>query len=109
MSTLHEPLTAKRPGMANSFQSNKPVMDRLGAQAKEVGKDLQEMGGVAVEAMQDKFGEMRDNAVEYYEHGKDKFAAVERSFESLVKEHPLKSVLIATAAGWLFGRFWMRR
>ena len=95
--------------MAHRSHSTKPPMDRIGAQAKEVGKDIQEMGGTAVEALEEKFGELRDTAAEYYEQGKGKFREVERSFEKFVKEQPLKSVLIAAAAGWLFGRFWMRR
>lgn len=109
MSTHDGSMTAKRPGMAHSSHSTKPAMDRIGTQAKEVGKDLQEMGGTAVEALQEKFGELRDTATEYYEQGKGKFSEVEQSFEKFVKEQPLKSVLIAAAAGWLFGRFWMRR
>ena len=109
MSTHDEPMTAKRPGMAHSSHSTKPAMDRIGAQAKEVGKDLQEMGGTAVEALQDKFGELRNTASEYYEQGKDKFSEVEDSIEKFIKEQPLKSVLIAAGAGWLLGRFWMRR
>ena len=109
MSTHDGPMTAKRPGMAHSTHSSKPAVDRIGTQAKEVGKDLQEMGSIAVEALQEKVGELRDTATEYYEQGKGKFSEVERSFEKFVKEQPLKSVLIAAAAGWLFGRFWMRR
>lgn len=109
MSTNDGTMTAKRPGTAHSFPSTKTAMDQVGTQAKEVGKDLQGMGGTAVEALQEKFGELHDTATEYYELGKGKFSEVERSFEKFVKEQPLKSVLIAAAAGWLFGRFWMRR
>ena len=109
MSTHHEPMTTKRPGVTDPSQSGRPAMDRIGAQAKEVGKDLHEMGGTAVEALQEKFGELRDTASEYYEQGKDKFSEVERSIVNFIKEQPLKSVLIAAGAGWLLGRFWMRR
>lgn len=108
MTTHNEPMTAKRPRMAHSEQS-KPAMERFGTQAKEMGKDFQEIGGTAVEALQEKFGELHDTAAEYYEQGKDKFSEVERSIEQFIKQQPLKSVLIAAAAGWLFGRFWMRR
>ena|SRR3972149_7490367 len=109
MSANNEPLTAKRPGMAHSSQSTKPAMERIGTQAKVIGKDFQEMGDTAVEALQEKFGEMHDTASEYYEQGKDKFSEVGRSIEKFIKQQPLKSILIAAAAGWLFGRFWMRR
>ena len=109
MSTNNEPMPTKRPGMAHSSKSTRPAMDRIGTQAKEVGNDLQEMGGTAVEALQEKFGELRDTATEYYEQGKDKCREAEQSLEKFIKEQPLKSVLIAAAAGWLLGRFWMRR
>jgi ElaB/YqjD/DUF883 family membrane-anchored ribosome-binding protein len=109
MSTHDGSMTAKRAGMSHSSQSTKPAMERIGTQAKEMGKDLHEMGGTAVEALQEKIGELHDTATEYYEQGKGKFSEVERSFGKFVKEQPLKSVLIAAAAGWLFGRFWMRR
>lgn len=107
MSTLHD-TTTKRHGNSPP-QSARPAMDRIGTQAKEMRKDFQELGGTAVEALQEKFGELRETASEYYEQGKDKFGEVERSIENFIKEQPLKSLLIAAGAGWLLGRYCMRR
>jgi len=82
--------------------------DRLGKQAVEVTKDLQEMGGIVRDAAQEKLGQVRESASEYYEQGRDKVHDVVRTFEQFVRQQPFKSVLIATGVGWLLGRFWRR-
>ena len=107
MSTLHDSTTKRHRN--SPPQSARPAMDRIGTQAKAVSKDFQELGGTAVEALNEKFGELRDTATEYYEQGKDKCREAEQSLEKFIKEQPLKSVLIAAGAGWLLGRFCMRR
>jgi ElaB/YqjD/DUF883 family membrane-anchored ribosome-binding protein len=83
--------------------------DRLGPQAQAVSKDLKEMGGIVRDAAQEKLGYVRENATEYYEHGRDKVHGVASAFEHYVRERPVKSLLIATGIGLLFGRFGMRR
>jgi ElaB/YqjD/DUF883 family membrane-anchored ribosome-binding protein len=83
--------------------------DRLGAQAQEVSKDLKEMGGIVRDAAQEKLGQVRENANEYYEQGRDKVHGAMSNFEHYVRERPVRSVLIAAGIGLLFGRFWMRR
>jgi ElaB/YqjD/DUF883 family membrane-anchored ribosome-binding protein len=83
--------------------------DRLGGQAKEVSNDIKEMGNIVRDAAQEKLGQVRENATEFYEHGRDKIYGVGGTFEQYVRERPVKSVLIAAGIGLLFGRFWMRR
>ena len=83
--------------------------DRLGAQANELSEDLKEMGGVARDAAQQKLKEVRENAAEYYERGRDNVHGVLCNFEQYVRERPVRSVLTAAGIGLLFGRFWMRR
>ena len=83
--------------------------DRLGAQAKTVSSDLKEMGHIVTDAAQEKFGQVRENATEYYEQGRDKIHGVLDGFEQYVRERPVKSILIAAGIGLLYGRFWMRR
>jgi len=82
--------------------------DRLGKQAVEVTKDLQEMGGIVRDAAQEKLGQVRENASEYYEQGRDKVHDVVCTFEQFVRQQPFKSVLIAAGVGWVLGRFWRR-
>ena len=82
--------------------------DRLGKQAVEVTNDLQEMGGIVRDAAQEKLGQVRENASEYYEQGRDKVHDVVCTFEQFVRQQPFKSVLIAAGVGWVLGRFWRR-
>ena len=83
--------------------------DRLGVQAKEVSNDLKEVGAIVRDAAQEKLGQVRENATEYYEQGRDNVHGVLCNFEQYVRARPVKSVLIAAGIGLLFGRFWMRR
>jgi ElaB/YqjD/DUF883 family membrane-anchored ribosome-binding protein len=83
--------------------------DQFGAQAKEVSDDLKKMGAIAKDAAQEKLGQVRENAAEYYEQGRDKIDGIVCAFGHYVRERPVKSVLIAAGIGVLFGRFWMRR
>ena len=84
------------------------TIDQLGKQAKEVTRDLQEMGGIVRDAAQEKLGQVRENASEYYEQGRDKVHDVVCTFEQFVRQQPVKSVLIAAGVGWLLGRFLRR-
>jgi ElaB/YqjD/DUF883 family membrane-anchored ribosome-binding protein len=83
--------------------------DRLGVQAKEVSDDIKEMGAILRDAAQEKLGEVRGNAAEYYQQGRETIHGVGCTFEQYIRERPVKSVLIAAGIGLLFGRFWMRR
>jgi ElaB/YqjD/DUF883 family membrane-anchored ribosome-binding protein len=83
--------------------------DRVGAQAKTVSNDLKEMGDIVTEAAQEKLAQVRENATEYFQQGRENAHGVLCNFEQYVRERPVKSVLIAAGIGLLFGRFWMRR
>ena len=52
---------------------------------------------------------MRDNASEYVERGRDEVQKAEHTIEALIRDRPLKSILIAAGVGWFVGRFWQRR
>jgi len=89
--------------------ANRTVTGRLSKQAKAVTQDLHEMGDIAKDAAQEKLEQLRANASEYVEQGRDKVQKVERSIEQYIRERPLKSLLIAAGIGLFLGRFWMRR
>ncbi len=57
--------------------------ERLGQQAMEVTKDLQEMGGIVRDAAQEKLGQLRTNVSEQYEQGRDKVYSVERTCRAI--------------------------
>lgn len=83
--------------------------DRLAEQARELSNDLQDFGAIAKDAAQEKLGQLREDASEYYERGRDKVRNVVPTVEQYVRERPFMSVLIAAGVGLLFGRFWKRR
>ena len=83
--------------------------DRLGKQAMEVKKDLQETGGTLMDAAQEKLEQVGEKASEYCEQGRDKVHGVACACEQFLRQRPLTSVLLAVGIGWLLGRFWRRR
>jgi ElaB/YqjD/DUF883 family membrane-anchored ribosome-binding protein len=109
MAAIKESVRTKRQAAANGGRSDRPASGRLRKQATAVSKDLQAMGGTARDAAQEKLGQLRDNASEYFEQGRDKAHQVERTLAQFILDQPLKSILIAAGVGLLLGRFWMRR
>ena len=87
----------------------RPASGQLRKQARDVGNDIQAMAGTARDAAQEKLGQLRGDASEYYEQGLDKVHDVGHTLEQFIRKQPLKCVLIAAGVGLLFGRFWMRR
>jgi ElaB/YqjD/DUF883 family membrane-anchored ribosome-binding protein len=83
--------------------------DRLGNQAQEVKKDLQEMGETVRDAAQAKLNQVGEKASEYYEQGRDSVHGVACACEQFVRQRPLRAVLIAVGVGWLLGVLWKRR
>ena len=83
--------------------------ERLGAQAKTVSNDIKEMGDIVRDAAQEKLGEVRLNATEFYEQGRDKIYGIGSTFTQCVREQRVKSLLIAIGIGLVLGRFSTRR
>jgi ElaB/YqjD/DUF883 family membrane-anchored ribosome-binding protein len=83
--------------------------DRLGKQAMEVKKDIQEMGETVRDAAQEKLGQVGEKALEYCEQERGKVHGVACACEQFISQRPLRSVLMAAGIGWLLGRVWKRR
>ena len=83
--------------------------DRVAAWARKKTKVLKKKAGDARDTAQEALEQLRWNAAEYYERGRDSVEGAASAFERYVREHPVKSLLMAAGAGLLFGRFWMRR
>jgi ElaB/YqjD/DUF883 family membrane-anchored ribosome-binding protein len=86
---------------------NKPVAGAK--QARTVPRDHQKSGRTVRETAQEKVERLHAGAADCAREGQDQVQQVERSFAQYVREHPLKSILIAAGAGLVFGRFWLRR
>ena len=93
MSTTHDGSSAKR----------------IHDQARVVTKDVQELGGVVRDAAQEKLGELREGAAEYYELARGKVRQSEDAVGQFIGQRPITSVLIGVGIGLLFGRYWSRR
>ena len=68
------------------------TVDELREKTAQVGRDLQELGGVAREAAKVKFESWRHEAAKW-----------EKGFENQIREHPLQAVGIAAGVGFLAG------
>jgi ElaB/YqjD/DUF883 family membrane-anchored ribosome-binding protein len=82
--------------------------DRLRKQAKKVTKEIHKMNGVVKDAAQEKLRQIRKNGSERYEQGRGKIHQTERGVVLLIRERPLRSVLIAAGIGVVFGGLWLR-
>ena len=109
MFTVNKSVRNNRHATANRTRANRSASDRLVKQARKLTEDLQELRGIAGDAAQEKVGQLRDNASDGYEEGREKVHQVKRTFEQFIREQPLKSILIAAGVGLVLGRFWMRR
>ena len=53
-------------------------------------------------------GQLRDQASEYYEQGRQRAQEWEQGLEQYVQEKPVQSLLIAAGVGMLLGLLWKR-
>jgi ElaB/YqjD/DUF883 family membrane-anchored ribosome-binding protein len=109
MTTANRPERANCDAATERSPSDRPATDRLCEQAREVTKELQQMGNTAGDAVRENLGQLQDEASEYYEQGRDQAYQAKHTFEQFIKDHPLKSILIAAGVGVFLGRFWIRR
>lgn len=109
MDTINEPVPVKRNGKAARPPSERHGNGRFGRKPRTVAQDIQELGGMAREMAQEKVEQVRANASEYCEEGRETVQQVEHRFEQFVRQQPVKSILIAAGVGMLLGGLWMRR
>jgi ElaB/YqjD/DUF883 family membrane-anchored ribosome-binding protein len=83
---------------ADLQKSSSTVMHGL----EDAGSAVQRMAVDGIETV-------RDSASDYLELGRDKARELSEELETHVREQPAKSLLIAAAAGFLFGVYFMRR
>ena len=66
-------------------------------------QNLQEMANVARDMAEQRIGEFRDTANEYYEQGRERVTEFEESLETYVRNQPIKSVMMAVGVGLFLG------
>ena len=107
MATVNQAVGNKRHASPDRTRAQRPASARVRKQAKKGTKDLEEMGATARDAAQEKVGQLREDASEYYEQGRDKVRDVVCASAQFVRERPFTSLLIGAGVGWLLGRFWL--
>ena len=76
--------------------------------AQQVGQNLRELGGQVRDVAQQRYEQLRHQATDYYDQGKERAQEWEQSLESYVHEKPIQAVLIAAGVGVLLGLLWKR-
>jgi ElaB/YqjD/DUF883 family membrane-anchored ribosome-binding protein len=109
MTTVNRPESTNRRAAASRARAHRPATERLRDQAGEVTKDLAEMANIASDAVQENLGQMREDASEYFEQGRDQVYKAEHTLEQFIRNQPVKSILIAAGVGLCLGRFWKHR
>ena len=71
--------------------------------AREAKSDLSDLGTQAVDAAHAKAAQIREGAMDVYEQGCAKAKVAQTTAEDYIKDEPLKSVLIAGAVGLAIG------
>ena len=78
------------------------------ADPESAAEQVRETASQVRDAAQDKFNDLRDQAAEYYEQGRQRAMEWEHSLEEYVQQQPIKSLLIAAGVGALLGFLWRR-
>jgi len=95
-------------GNQSTYGGQTPTED-LRRKAGDVKQSVADLGSTARAAAEEKFGELKDSAGQYYEMGRERVYDAEQSVEEYIRDQPVKSVLIAAGIGFLFGACYMRR
>jgi len=75
---------------------------------QSAGDQVRETASQVRDAAQEKFNDLRDQAADYYEQGRQRAMEWEHSLEDYVQQQPIKSLLIAAGVGALLGFLWRR-
>lgn len=76
---------------------------------QSAGETARKTYDAAREKAQQVMGQVRDRAGAYYQQGREKAADYEQRVEEMVREQPMKAVLIAAGVGLLLGVLLRRR
>ena len=92
----------------SSGATGSSATDQLKDSAQNVTENIRSIGSQARDAANEKIGELRQQANDYYEQGRDQAQEWERTLEQYVQEKPIQSLLIAAGAGLVLGLLWKR-
>ncbi len=82
--------------------------DQLKESAQQVQQNLRSIGSQARDAASEKFNDLKQQANEYYDQGREQAQEWEKGLEQYVQEKPIQSLLIAAGVGLVLGVLWKR-
>jgi len=82
--------------------------DQLRGMASDVKENLKDVSNAARDMAQEKLGEAREVAGQYYQQGRERAQALEQNLETYIKEQPVTSIMVAAGVGFLIGVLWSR-
>jgi ElaB/YqjD/DUF883 family membrane-anchored ribosome-binding protein len=95
--------------MSNSSEgAAASATDQLKDSAQQVTQNLRNIGAQARDAANEKFNDLKQQANEYYEGGRERAQEWEKTLEDYVQEKPIQSLLIAAGVGLVLGVLWKR-
>ncbi|GEM_PF-1007822 len=97
--------------MASSTKSNPFTQHATEFREKvtALGGDVEELSKITKELASDTVSLLRENTSGYYENGKKKAMQLEKNFETMIRENPVRSLMFATGVGLFVGILWHRR
>jgi len=95
--------------MSNSHTTTGNKSESLKESTHRVQDALQELGRAGRDAASEVIGVARDTASDRLEKGRKQVVAARDQVAGYISENPVKSVLIASAAGAVLGAFLARR
>ena len=82
--------------------------DQLKDSAQQVTQNLRSIGSQARDAANEKFNDLKQQANDYYDQGRERAQEWEKTLEDYVQEKPIQSLLIAAGVGLVLGVLWKR-
>ena len=82
--------------------------DQVKNSAQQVTQNLRSIGSQARDAANEKLNDLKQQANDYYDQGRERAEAWEQGLEQYVQEKPIQSLLIAAGVGLVLGVLWKR-
>ncbi len=89
-------------------EASTPGVDQVKDKAAEVGQNIRDLGSTARDAATAEYNNLRNQAGEYYEQGRQQALQWEGQVESYVHGKPIQALLIAAGVGVVLGVLWKR-
>lgn len=84
-------------------------VDEVRRKTAELKQNAQDLTSAAKAAANEKLGEIRSSANEYYETSRQRVYEAEASVEDYIRDQPVKAMLIAAGVGFFLGACYVRR